>query len=89
MYYSYLLRYTDVWAKRDRHYFNVLDILVEQLREQNLIRDDINDENIKHLATYITRGITMEWSVSLTEYPIEEKDSLIDAFCHNISHPSY
>jgi len=86
MYYSYLLRYTDVWSKRDRHYFNVLDILVEQLREQKLLREDITDETVKYLAIYITRGVTMEWSVSLTEYPIEEKDSLIDAFCYNISH---
>lgn len=80
MYYSYLLGYTDVWATRDRHYFRVLDILISEARKEGLIRDDITDADIQLTVLYITRGITTEWSVCLTDYPIEKKDSLIDSF---------
>lgn len=88
VYYSYLLRVTDVWATRDRNFFAVMHLLVSDARRDQLLPEDLSDEELINLSTYVIRGITMEWSVAAEFSPIEERDHMVDAFCLRLRRPS-
>ena len=81
MYYAYLTKDTNTWAKRDRCYFPILEKLITQAREEGSMRKDICMENIESISLGITRGMTLEWSANEEPIPIESRFSIIDDFC--------
>jgi len=81
MYYAYLTKSTNTWARRDRCYFPILEKLIAMAQEEGSIRKDISIESIENISLGITRGLTLEWCASDESVTMESKFPVIDDFC--------
>lgn len=79
-FYSYAIRNPDIFTRENRHYFKIVDKLVNQCRKENLLNNLYTNSQIKEILLILNRGILIEWALNKGSYLIEEKDTIISNF---------
>ena len=80
LYNIYLIKTPDIYAKRDRYFFSILNTLFHDAVRDHSIRKDLSYDCFQEIALWITRGITIDWAGSGGSYPFESRRKIISEF---------